>query len=77
MFPAGVWASVDSDDIACDPSFLVAFCLSPTAFQDLKKLKLLSEDYNWSLKLTEALLAFSKWQVWQLEEVVVRSTGSP
>ena len=56
----GVWASVESDDVACDPCFLVGFCLSTTAYDDFEKLKLLGEEYNWSFKMVEALLAFCK-----------------
>ena len=71
-----VWASVESDDVACDPGFLVGFCLSTTAYDDFEKLKLLGEEYNWSLKMVEALLAFCKWHVWKLDDMEVHSTGT-
>lgn len=72
----GGWVSITSDDIACDPKLLVGV-LSSNVHERLEDLSLFDMKYSWTAKLFEGLMAFSRWQIHELDGKLVDAIPGP
>jgi hypothetical protein len=73
----GAWGAIDTEELACDPLTLIG-CLQSKVHEVLFDLPLLDfNKYTWGGKLLEAVMAFCRWHIHELNGQLVAGGIGP